>query len=76
METLLVTTFPKRTKGVKRRNLATSRVLHNGTDTSGSPPWQNTPHSERGQVYREFLAKIMEIKLAEINIYRNQRDLN
>ena len=31
-------TFPKHTKGIKRRNLATWRVLHSSTDTSGSPP--------------------------------------
>ena len=38
METLFVVgTFPNRTKGVKRRNLPNSRVLHSFLNTGGSP---------------------------------------
>ena len=57
-------------KGVKLRNLVTSRVLHSSTVTGGSPALQNTPLSQvsrMSEVYREFRAKIIEIKVAEIN---------
>ena len=33
-------TFPSRTKGVKKRNLTTSSVLHSFIVTGGSPPWK------------------------------------
>ena len=53
-------------EGVKLRNLTTSSVLHSLHDTGGSPPWLNNPFFLSG-VYREFGAKIIEIKVAEKN---------
>ena len=38
-------TFPNCAKGVKQRNVATSRVLHSFTVAGKSPPCQNTPLS-------------------------------
>ena len=52
--------------GIKWRNLATTGVLHSVHDTGGSSPWQNNAFLLSG-VYWEFGAKIMEIKVAEIN---------
>ena len=56
----------------KGRDLATSRVLHNFTDTGRCTPSLDSPLSRlsrMSKVYREFEAKIhvVETKIVEIN---------
>ena len=55
----------------KGRDLATSRVLHNFTDTGRCTPSLDTPLSRlsrMSKVYRESGAKIMKIKVAAIEL--------
>ena len=69
MQTMFVELFLN--LGVKQRNLATSSVLHKVHDTGGSHP-DKTMFFFLSGVYRVFGAKIMAIKVAEINAPLNK----